>query len=162
MPRQCGAFYPHRELAHTRHDLEAVRLVPELRRHVQRVERLVRADGVEHVEQPPRLRLAPPLQELGHHRGGRGRDGAAAALEGHVIETARPVQLDEDMHPVAAERVVALRLAVGVLDAAEIARTAAVVEDHLLVKLAQLVHRPKISATSSSASTSRSTSLFML
>jgi len=66
------------------------------------------------------------------------------------------------MHPVAAERVVAPRLAVGILDAAEIARAAAVVENDFLVEFAQLVHRPKISATSSSASISRSTSLFML
>src|SRR5690606_19560812 len=121
------------------------------------------AQPVEAFEQPARLLLGPALEHLGHHRCRGRRDGATATVERRVLDDALVVDLEEHGQPVAAQRVVAVRLAVGILGMPEVPRPLAVVQDHLLIKLAQLVqHQPNISCTLRSASTSASTSARVL
>ena len=61
------------------------------------------------------------------------------------------VEAEIDRDPVAAERVVALRGMGRVLERAEIARVAAVIEDDVLIKLAQIHHHRNISRAASIA-----------
>src|SRR3954465_6674204 len=109
-------------------------------------------------EQLFRVLDALALQHLGHQRGGRRRNRAAAALEANIGDA---VALDReiDRHPVAAERVVAARQMRRTLQGVEIARMPAVIEDDVLIQLAQIVaHRRNISRQASTASASRSIS----
>src|SRR5947209_10801964 len=81
VPRQGGALDPHRVLADAGEDGELVQLR----------QALARAGGeqvVEDVEEPASLRLGLPLDGLGHHRGGGGRNGTSRALEGDVADAA--------------------------------------------------------------------------
>src|SRR5207247_3839257 len=93
-------------------------------------------ETVETVEQRVRLRPRLPLERLGHHRGGGGGDRAARALEADVLH-AVALQLDVDGGAIPAERVVALGPAGGRGQLAEVPRPLAVVEDDLLIQLAQ-------------------------
>src|ERR1051325_2530012 len=109
-------------------------------------------------EQLLRVLNAFPFQHLGHQRGGRGRDRAAAPLEADIRDA---VALDReiDRHPVAAERVVAARQMRRLLQGVEIARMPAVIEDDALIKRAKIfAHRRNTSRQASSASASRSIS----
>ena len=75
-----------------------------------------------------------PLTMLGQHRRGRLRDRAAAALEADVLDRlAVGGELDRDRDLVAAERVLALGVRVGVLDQPVAPRVLVVVEDDLAV-----------------------------
>jgi hypothetical protein len=112
---------------------------------------------VEALEERLGLGLGLALDHLGHQRGRGHRDGAAAALEGGVLDDA-VLQREVDGDLVAAERVVAARLAVRVLGRAEVPRLAVMVEDDLLVEVAQLGHQPKISFTLARPSASASIS----
>ena len=78
------------------------------------------------------------FQHLGHQRGGGGRDRAAAALEADIGDLVA-VDREIDRDPVAAQRVVAARQMRRVFERVEIARVPAVVEDDVLVQLAQIV-----------------------
>jgi hypothetical protein len=82
-----------------------------------------------------RDRLA--LQDVGHHRRRRARDGAPGALEGHGPDHVT-LELDEQPQPVAAQRVEPFARAVGILHLPEIPRPAVVVEDDLLVELSEV------------------------
>src|SRR5215831_17842700 len=97
------------------------------------------------------------LENLGHQRGRSGRDRTAATLERN-IDDAVAVEREVDRHPVAAQRVVAVREMSRVLDRPEIARMAPVIEDDVLVKLAQIHHRANISRAASIAVANRSMS----
>src|SRR6185437_10760273 len=77
------------------------------------------------------------LEDLGHERGGGLRDSAAAALEAHILD-ALAIHGDVDRHLIAAERVVAVREMARLLLRAEIARALAVIEDDVLVEVAQI------------------------
>ena len=110
----------------------------------------LREEGARLVE-----RLA--LQHLGHQRGRRGRDRAAAPLEADIGD-AVAVEREIDRDPVAAQRVVAARQMRRMFERAEIARVAAVIEDDVLVKLAQIHHRRNISRQASIAAARRSMS----
>src|SRR5690606_1976814 len=112
------------------------------------------------LEQAYRLLDARALDPLGHQRGRRHRDRAAAALELDVRD-ASVAELHVEGHPVAAERVDALDDPVRILDLAEIPRRAVVVENYLAVQLLQLVHA-KISSARSRPTSSRSTSSRLL
>src|SRR3954452_21723405 len=112
-------------------------------------------------EQLLRVLDALALQHLGHQRRGRGRDRAAAPLKADIGD---PVALDReiDRHPVAAERVVAARQMRRMLQWVEIARMPAVIEDDVLIQLAQFVAHRNISRQASTASASWSISLSSL
>src|SRR5262245_8491679 len=113
---------------------------------------------MERAEQRIRLGLGLALQELGHQRGRRGRNRAAAALERDVVDDALVRELEVDRDLVAAQRVVALGRAVGVGRMAEIARPLAVVEDDFLIEVAEVRHQANSSLTFLSAATSASAS----
>src|SRR5216684_1304626 len=151
VPGQGRALDAARELAHAGEDGELAELgggaaVPRRRQHVvEPAEELVcLADGL-------------AFEARGHHRGGRLGDGAARALEADIADHARlDVEVDPDLVP--AEGVVALRGPVGPVEPPEVARLPVVVEDDLLVQLAQFGHHPKISRTSRSPAPSASSS----
>ena len=102
--------------------------------------------GVKLREQSARLVERLALQHLGHQRRRGGRDRAAAPLEADIVD---PVAVDReiDRDPVAAQRVVAARQMRRMIERVEIARMAAVIEDDVLVKFAQIVaHREHLPA----------------
>src|SRR6202035_582755 len=101
------------------------------------------------------------FQHLRHQRRRRGRDRAAAPLKADIGD-AVAIQRQVDRHPVAAQRVMALREMRRMLDRTEIPWVAAVVEDDVLIELAQIHHRANISRAASSASANLSMSLSSL
>ena len=134
MPGQRGALDPHRELAHAG---EGGQLAQLGRAVLGRPGRVARDEPVEAVEERLGLRSRLALEGLRHHRGRGGGDRAAGALEADVLDQVA-LQLHVDGGAVAAERVVALGPAGGRGQLAEVPRPLAVVEDHFLIKLAQL------------------------
>ena len=82
-----------------------------------------------------------PFDHLHQHRGRRLRDRAAAARELDLVDRlAVLAERDVDRDLVAAERVLALGLGVGILDRPVPARVLVVVEDDLAVQLVELAH----------------------
>ena len=80
----------------------------------------------------------PPDHELGEHRGRGLRDRATAALETDLLDRlAVGGELDRDRHLVAAERVQALSLRVGVVDQPMAARALVVIQDDLPIHLVE-------------------------
>src|SRR5579864_1012580 len=142
MPGQGGTLDPHRILAHAGEGAAGGAAAGG------------RAgdQGVEALEEAPRLLERLAAQRLGHHRGRGGRDGAADALEGDVLD---PPLIDpqEDLHPVAAEGVVADGAVTRAGQAAVIARPPVVVEDDLAVEVLQ----PAEAAAHANTSRTRST-----
>ena len=108
--------------------------------------RVARDEVVEAVEEGLGLGAGLPLHALRHHRGGGREDGAARALEADVLDDVA-LHREHDLGPVAAERVAAFGRAVGPGQGAEVPRPAAVVQDRLLVQLAQLGRHRKTSRT---------------
>src|SRR3546814_6187869 len=113
-------------------------------------------------EQGARLRLGLALDDLGHQRGLCGRDRTASTLEGHVLDQLAVADGGVDRNLVAAQRIFAVRRVSHVLRVSFVPRVLAMVQDDLLVKLAQVVHQPKISRTCRRPSTSWSTSARLL
>src|SRR5208282_1111350 len=115
--------------------------------------------------EPPEkfLRLCHRLafDALRHHRRGRFRDRAARALKTDVADRIA-IELEIYGEAVAAERIEALGLVIGGRDFAIIARSLAVLEDHVLIEIAQVGHQAKTSRTFSIPRTSASTSAFVL
>src|SRR5215813_7076273 len=101
------------------------------------------------------------LQHLRHQRRRRGRDGAAAPLKADIGD-AVAIEGQVHRHPVTAERVVALREMRRMIDLSKIPRMASVIENDVLIKLAQIDHRTNISRAASIAVTNRSMSLSSL
>src|SRR3954462_3539288 len=131
VPGEGGALDPHRVFADAGEDGQLAEVLPLL---------LSLGDQlVETVEEAARLREAAAFQRLGHQRRGGGRNGASGPFE---RDAADAVLLDVhvDGHPVAAERVVPLRPAVGLRQRPEVAGPPVVVEDDLLVEVAQVAH----------------------
>ncbi len=112
---------------------------------------------VEDLEELPRLGDALALDRLGHQRGRGGADGAAVALEADLLDD--PV-LDPqvDLDDVAAQRVVAVGGAGRAVHGVAVPGLLVVVEDDLLVELAQIGHQPKTSRTFSRPATRASIS----
>ncbi len=71
--------------------------------------------------------------------------------------TRSPSSFSDSVEAVAAQRVVAVRARVGLLELAEVTRPLVVIEDHVAVEIFQL-HQPNTSRTLGSAATSLSTS----
>jgi len=97
------------------------------------------------------------FEHLGHQRGRRRRDRTAAALErdvGNPVSAERQI----DGYPIATQRVVPMSKMGGLLDLAKVARVAPVIENDVLVELAQIHHRRNISRAVSIASANRSMS----
>src|SRR5215813_9681474 len=90
------------------------------------------------------------LQHFGHQRCRRGRDRAAAALEADIRNTVA-VEGHVNRDSVAAQWIVALRKMRRLLHHAEITRMPPMIEDDVLVKLAQIHHRENISRHASTA-----------
>jgi hypothetical protein len=146
VPGQGRAFNAHRKLPHAREHVEALQVVRV--RAVGSVQFVVvlGAETVEGVEQPMRVRHAPALEHLGHHRGRGHRDGAAAPFERGVPDDTAVVHHEVDGQRVATDGVVAVGPAGRRLQFMVVPRIFPVVQDHLLIELAQLVeHYPKIS-----------------
>ena len=101
------------------------------------------------------------LDRLRHHRGRRHRDRATGADEVRVPDDA-VLDLQVDRRHVAAQRVLPVDLAVRVGQRAEVPRPLAVIEDHLLIELAQIVAHAKTSITFWIPSTRASTSARVL
>src|SRR5919106_5180025 len=130
MPREGGAFDADGELAHPgEHGELAQRAGISLTAGDQAVEAL---------EQRVRLGHGLALERLGHQRGRGGRDGAPGALERDVLHAVSR-DVEEDLQAVAAERIVPHGRAVRIRQGAEIPRPPVVVEDDLLIEVAQLV-----------------------
>ncbi len=93
----------------------------------------------------PRPRVAVfALDELGQHRGRSLRDRAAAAFEADLLDRlAVGGKPDRDRDLVAAERVLALGVRVGIGEQPVVARVLVVVEDHLAVEVVELAHAPR-------------------
>ena len=160
MPRQGRAFDPGRVGLDPGQRLEPVHLLGERLR--QLLGRLAAGHPrMELREERPRLGYGLALEHFGHQRGRRGRNRAAPALEADIGDPVA-VERQVDRHPVAAQRVIALREMRRMLDRPEIPRVPAVIEDDVLIKLAQIHHRKNISRAASSASASRSISLSSL
>src|SRR5439155_19432651 len=88
-----------------------------------------------------------PLNRARHQRRGRLTDGAPRALEADLADDVT-VHADLKADAVAAQRVVALRGAIGPGDRPEVPRVPVVLEDGLLVQVAEVAHRsPKRSRT---------------
>src|SRR5579862_701640 len=101
-------------------------------------------------------RAVASLDGLRHERRGGGRDRATLALEADVLD-ALAVEAHGERELVTAQRVVAFRAAVGVVDPAEIARMAVVIEDHVAIELLE-IHQWNTWRARSSALTSAPTS----
>src|SRR5205085_7397560 len=159
MPRQRCAFDPHRE------GLDAGQRFEPFDIFFQGFWRYAGlAAGHPRMElrkQRARLRDGLALQDLGHQGGRGGRNRAAAPLEADIGDA---VALDREINrdPVAAQRVVAARQMRWMFESAEIARVAPVIEDDVLVELAQIrsgiAHRTNISRQASTAFARRSIS----
>ncbi len=114
-------------------------------------------------EQRARVGLAAPGDRLGHQVGRGDADRAAARIEAGLGDAAVGGVLHPDLDAVAAHRVVALGGGVERGQAAGVARPAAVIQDHFLVEIAQIVerrvgHHVKNSRTRASASARKSIS----
>ncbi|MNL52148.1 hypothetical protein D3C87_1752980 [compost metagenome] len=82
--------------------------------------------------------------DVGRHHRGRGlADGARVAGEGDLLD-AIALHVEGERDVVAAHRVVAFGLAVGVLHRPEVAGLLVVLQDHFLVELLLVGHYPKI------------------
>src|ERR1700759_3046958 len=132
MPGEGGALDAHRVLADAGEDLELA--------EVGRAFRRALGDQLmETVEGVAGALDGEPLERLGHQRGGRRRDGAPRPLEGDALE-APGLDVQIDGHPVAAEGIVPFRAAVRGGQRTEVAGVPVVVEDDLLIELAQVAH----------------------
>src|SRR5262245_5443123 len=89
---------------------------------------------VESFENRPGVSLGLTLHDFCHQRGGCHRDGTTASLEPNVLHLA-VLESQVDGHFVAAERIVAARLAVCTGRAAKVPRLPTVVENDFLIEL---------------------------
>jgi hypothetical protein len=147
------ALHPARKLAHSGKRRELLHvltgLVVSVGQHL-----------VDVIEQRQRLADGRAFDALGHERRRGDGDGTARAFETHVLDLVA-IELEVQRHLVATERVHAFDHAVGVLELAEIAGAAVMVEDDLAVELHQLVHA-KISSALRRPTIRRSTSSRLL
>src|SRR6266481_5541004 len=81
-----------------------------------------------------------------HHRCGGGGNRATGPLKADVLNHA-VFHLEKELHLVAAQRVEALGMSVGDRERAEIPRLLLVIQDDLLVQIAQIRHQPNTSLT---------------
>src|SRR6185436_10897651 len=107
------------------------------------------------------LRAALALDALRHHRGRRGVDRAARALEADVRHDVA-VEADVDGGPVPAERVVPVRAVIRLRQLAKVPRSLGMIQDHFLVEVPQVTHAPRTSRTLCSPFTSTSISSVVL
>src|SRR4030095_13777588 len=138
VPGQRGALHAYGELAHAGEGGELAELGT---RVLAGAGRVARKEAVEALEEPLHLLAALALERLRHHRGRGGRDRATRALEAHVLDD--PVlEPHVDRGLVAAEGVEALGAPRGLGHLPEVPRLLGVVEDRLLVELAEVgLHR---------------------
>src|SRR5215472_13127703 len=135
VPGERGTLDPRRISLDAGQRLEPLHVVGEHRR--ERGLGAARHLGVEALEEGRRLFRRLALQNLRHERGRGLRDGAAASLEAHIVDAAI-LQRHEHGDAVAAERIVAMRQMAGMLLLAKIPRVLPVVEDDVLIKVAQI------------------------
>src|SRR5262245_57520738 len=112
---------------------------------------------MEAIEQALRFRPRLAFEALGQQRSRRGGNGAAGSLKSDVGD---PVgfEFELDCPGVAAQRVVALRLAARAWNRSRVARTLAVIDHDLLIQILEAPHHRKTSLTFSIPSTSASIS----
>src|SRR6185312_2099062 len=135
VPWQRRAFDPGRIGFDAGQRLEPIHVILE---RIRRRRRVAAGDlAVEALEERRGLGQRLALENLGHQRGRGLRDGAAAPLEAHILD-ALALHRHVHRHLVAAQRVMAVRDMAGMLLRAEIARPLAVIEDDVLVEIAQI------------------------
>src|SRR5450830_1826915 len=113
------------------------------------------------MEEPLRFRERLADDRAGHERCRCRRDRAAGAFEADVADD--PVlDLHVDRDPVAAEWVVSLGMVIVPRRLAVMPRVLVVVEDDLLVQIAEFGHQPSTSRTRATAAARASTSAWVL
>src|SRR5262249_16815086 len=153
MPGERRAFHARRKLAHTGKNHKLAQVVG--------VSRFPHHEVAEALENRLDLLDRFALEALGHD-GRRGlRDRAARALEAQILH-APVLDPEVNLHFVAAERVVAVRAAVRVFELLEVTRPLVVVQDRLLVTIAQIGYQPNTSRTLTIGAASVSISSFVL
>src|SRR4029078_9212401 len=150
VPGQARTFHPGR-------------IFPNSGKHGQPCREVIRSSGLtvthplEVGEDFAGLLFRLALDHRRHQRGRGLRDGASRTLEAGVGDLVS-LELAPHGEGVTAERVVPIRVAVGSFHHPEVARCAVVVQDQVLVELAEITVHPNTFRTSPSASTSASTS----
>ena len=133
MPAQTRAFHAGREFAHTRQRCE----LAEFRRIDVGV--LLRQQCMHVVEQRFHFGAGLAFHGFGEQRGRRHGDRAAAAVELHFPD-AIAIEIDVQRQPVAAKRIVTVRMRIGRLEPAEVTRVAVVIDDDVAIEIFQ-IHR---------------------
>src|SRR5579864_5350294 len=135
MPGKRRALDPRRIGLDAEERLQPLHVVGERRR--ERGLGTARHLGVEALEERVRFFSRLALEDFRHERSRGLRDGAAAALEAHILDAAI-LERHEYGDAVAAERVVAMRQMARMLLLAEIPRALPMVEDDVLIEIAQI------------------------
>src|SRR6266446_6337081 len=154
MPSQSRAFDPHWKSRNPGHDLKPLAVV-----FAERLGILALYEMEKSAHQLFRFRDAAPLQHLRHQRRRGNRNSAALALETDIGDSRVRVHHKVDFHFVAAERIMPLGNMVCSRKRPEMARMPGVIQDDVLIQLAQiLVHQPNTLRASPTAAISASTS----
>src|SRR5579883_2931050 len=147
MPGEGRTFDARRILPHAAKDNQLAQIAADGRIGRQKV--------VELIHQLHSLFARFSLQAFGHERGRSGGDGAAGAFETGILDDVS-IHLQIQLELIAAQRVIAFGLAVGVGERVMVPRAFAVVEDGLLVEVVN--HSPNTSFTLYSPAASASIS----
>jgi hypothetical protein len=134
VPGKARAFDARGKVAHPGENRQTAQMV---RRRF--LIQFARHHPVKLVKERFRFLFALALDALRHHAGGGLRDGATGALEADIFDNF-VFQLQIDRQLVAAERVIALGGAVGRFKPPKVTRLLVMIQNDLLVKLAQFRH----------------------
>src|SRR5579883_153394 len=135
MPGERRAFDAGGIGAHAGQRLEPVHILFERRRCRRSV---VAGDlGMKALEERIGLGERLAAKDLGHQRSRRRRDGATATLEAHILD---PIAIERDIdgHAIAAQRIMPVGEAIGVLRHPEIPGVLTVIENDVLIEIAQI------------------------
>src|SRR6195256_1213086 len=154
MPSQGRALDPHRKSRNPGHDLEPLAVVFAERSGILALYQMEKS-----THQMFRFFNTASLQHLRHQRCRGDRNGAALAFETDIRDSSVRVHHKVDFHLVAAERIMPLGNMVCSRKRPEMARMPGVIQDDVLIQLAQmLVHQPNTLRASPTAAISASTS----
>src|SRR5207248_4094875 len=134
MPCERRALHSHREFAHAGESVQLAEI--DVRRPATPSDYVAEA-----LKQRFSLVLGFALDALCQQRCRGGRDRASGALEGRIGDHA-VLELDVEGNPIAAQWIESFRFAIRVGQRAKVPRLPVVVEDDLLVEIAQITHGP--------------------
>src|SRR5262245_12339199 len=154
MPCKTSAFYPRREIAHARESCQPAQLF--------RVSvRCARQHLVYLVKQSLPLALGFPLDRGRHHRCRGFRNGTARSLKPDVLDQI-PLEHQINRNLISTQGIESFRFAIGALRLLKIARTLVMVQDNLLVEIAEIRHYANTDSTPGSERARQSISPFVL